>query len=148
MAKDYMTRSRPKDSTNQTTAIGWKFRDELDEAKKVQIKEQCQYIVTTPAEQAAAGQAPFDMFIVAGDLVMIAPNDQFCMGTAATFLNVFRDEQSRDSVPIWLLPRRSAQPTPKRRCQRRRREAGRQRPAGSERDGWWDGWCHGPSAAR
>jgi len=94
MAKEYMTRSRPKDSTNQTTAIGWKFRDELDEAKKVQIKEQCHYIVTTAAEQAAAGQAPFDLFIVAGDPVMIAPNDQFCMGMAATFLSVFRDEHT------------------------------------------------------
>ena len=43
MAKDYMTRSHPRESTNQTTAIGWKLRH-MDQTDKLLIKEQCHYV--------------------------------------------------------------------------------------------------------
>ena len=38
-------------------------------------------------------KSPFEMYIVAGDPVLIAPNDQFCLGMAATFLSAFREEK-------------------------------------------------------
>ena len=69
MAKDYMTRSRPGESTNQTTAIGWKLRH-MDQTDKLLIKEQCHYVCPLPSEKST-----FEMYIVAGDAVLIAPND-------------------------------------------------------------------------